>query len=97
MCVWTCVYIPVCVYLPVCVWYEQGEEQEVGGSLVLTGMEEQFQHWGIFDQSHTQLVQQEDQLRLHHTTAVWRGAQVITCSNCLNILPATLAACETTS
>ncbi len=81
-----------------CVWYEQGEEQEVGGSLVLTGMEEQFQHWGIFDQSHTQLVQQEDQLRLHHTTAVWRGRQVINYpGKCLNILPATPEACETTS
>lgn len=67
----------VCVCLPVCVWYEQREEQEVGRSLVLTGVEEQFQHWGIFDQSHTKLVQQEDQLRLHHTTAFCMGSKVI--------------------
>lgn len=70
-------YASVCVYtlvfIPVRVRYEQGKEQEVGGSLVLTGVEEQFQHWGIFDQSHAQLVQQEDQLRLHNTTAVWGG------------------------
>lgn len=64
--------IPVCIYVPVSVWYEQGEEQEVGGSLVLAGVEEQLQHWGIFDQSFTQLVQQEDQLGLHHTAAVCR-------------------------
>lgn len=36
----TCMF----VYLPVCVWYEQREKEEVGSSLVLTGVEEQLQH-----------------------------------------------------
>lgn len=55
-------YLCCCMfpYLPVCVWYEQREKEEVGSSLVLTRVEEQFQHWGIFDKSHTELVQQED-------------------------------------
>lgn len=39
-----CIPVCVCVYLPVSVWYEQREKQEVGGALVLAGVEEQFQH-----------------------------------------------------
>lgn len=60
----------LCVRIPVRVRDEQGEEQEVGGSLVLAGVKKQLEHGGIFDQSHAELVQQEHQLRLHHTTSV---------------------------
>lgn len=63
---------------------EQGEEQEVGGPLVLAGVEEQLQDRRILDQSHAHLVQELDQLRLHNTTAVcWTERQQskhLTCS-----------------
>lgn len=58
------------------IWYQQGKEEEVGSSLVLTGVEEELQHRGVFDQSHTQLVEEENQLRLHHTATVCQDPKV---------------------
>ncbi|TNN89582.1 hypothetical protein EYF80_000185 [Liparis tanakae] len=51
--------------LPVDEGDEQGEDEEVGGPLVLTGVEEQLQDGGVFGQNAAQLVEQQHQLGLH--------------------------------
>lgn len=51
--------------LPVDEGDEQGEDEEVGGSLVLAGVEEQLQDGGVFGQNAAQLVEQQHQLGLH--------------------------------
>lgn len=48
---------------------EQGEDEEVCGSLILTGVEKQLQNRRVLRQNTAQLVEQQDQLSFH----CWRG------------------------
>lgn len=44
---------------------QKGEDEEVGGPLVLTSVEEEFQDRGIFGKDGTKLIEQDNQLPLH--------------------------------
>lgn len=44
---------------------QKGEDEEVGGPLVLTSVEEEFQDGRIFGKDGTELIKQDNQLPLH--------------------------------
>lgn len=51
--------------LPMNEGYQEREDEEVGGPLVLTGVEEEFQNGWVFGKDGAELVEQDDQLCLH--------------------------------